>query len=129
MGKTLEQLSNDTFNYLHENQGVSEFDMSINDISRETIEAMKRENGVCFLGKINLYGKERESEYKLTEYTGQLICNFEYEFCLPCNDSELEKMINNRDKVEYEGTTKDYGRVIAITNRIHAVGGRNLFWS
>lgn len=129
MGKTLKELSNDTFNYLNENQGVSEFDKSINDISREIIFAMKQEKGTCFLGKINLYGEEREKDYKLIEFKGQKICNFSYEFCLPCYDSELENMINKRDKAEYEGTDKDFVMVTAITERIHKLGGRNLFWS
>lgn len=129
MGKTLEQLSNDVFNYLSENEGVSEFDKSINDISRDTIIAMKEKHGVCFLGKINLYGEEREKDYKLVEFTGQKIYNFGFEFCLPCYDAELETMINDRDKSEYEGTGKDFKMVTAITERIYKIGGRNLFWS
>lgn len=129
MGKTLKQLSNDVFNYLSENEGVSEFDKSINDISRDTIVAMKEKRDVCFLGKINLYGEEREKDYKLIEYVGQKIYNFDFEFCLPCYDTELETMINNRDKSEYEGTGKDYELVTAITERIYKLGGRNLFWS
>jgi hypothetical protein len=129
MGKTLKQLSNDVFNYLSNNEGVSELDKSINDISRDIINAMKDKYGICFLGKINLYGKEREKDYKLVEYVGQKIYNFDYEFCLPCYDAELEKMINDRDKAEYEGTGKDYKLVTAITERIYELDGRNLFWS
>lgn len=129
MSRTLKQLSNDTFNYLNINQGVNEFDKSINDISREMIFAMKQEKGTCFLGKINLYGEESKEEYKLVEFTGQQIFNFSYEFCLPCYDTELENMIRERDEAEYDSYEKDFARVTAITERIYKLGGRNLFWS
>lgn len=127
--ESLKELSQKTGEYLIENQGTSEFDMSINDISRQVIEAMKAEYGTCFLGKINLYGEERKKEYKLVEYTGQMVYNFEYGFCLPCYDSELERMINERDKAEYTGTSDDMKRVSAIVDRIYSLNGKNLFWA
>ena len=127
--KTLVECFKETTNYLIENQGTSEFDMSINDISRETIQAMKNEFGTCFLGKINLYGEERGKEYKLVEYTGQKVYNFEYTFCMPVHDTELERMITERDHTPYTGTKDDYIRIEAITKRIYSVGGENLFWS
>jgi hypothetical protein len=127
--KTLKELSKETINYLRLNEGTSEFDMSINDISRNVIAAMKAEFGNCFVGKINLYGEERKKGYKLVEYTGQIIYNFEYSFCLPCYDAELERMIDERDKAEYTCTADDYIRVNAITERIYALKGENLFWS
>jgi hypothetical protein len=127
--QTVKELSNETNNYLRYNEGTSEFDMSINDISRATIAAMKNESGVCYVGKINLYDEERKKEYKLVEYTGQKVYNFEYAFCLPCYDAELERMINERDKATYTGSTADMIRVKAITERIYAVGGKYLFWA
>lgn len=127
--ESLKELSEKTSAYLIENEGTSEFDMSINDISREVIAAMKAEYGTCFLGKVNLYGEERKKEYKLVEYTGQMVYNFEYGFCLPCYDAELERMINERDKAEYTGTSDDSKRVSAIVDRIYSLNGKNLFWS
>lgn len=127
--KTLAELSKETTNYLAMNEGTSEFDMSINNISRTVIQAMKEEKGNCFLGKINLYGEEREKEYKLIEYTGQMVYNFEYAFCIPCYDTELERMINERNKAEYTGTKDDSIRVKKIMERINEIGGEYLFWA
>lgn len=127
--KSTDDLKKDTNDYLKLNGGVTEYDMSINDISRNMIFAMKAEKGVCFLGKVNLYGEERKEEYKLTEYTGQKIYNFEYSFCLPCYDEELEKMIDNRDKAVYTGAITDSVLVSAIIDRVEKIGGINLFWA
>jgi len=127
--KSTDDLKKDTNDYLKLNGGVTEFDMSINDTSRNMIFTMKAEKGVCFLGKINLYGEERKEEYKLTEYIGQKIYNFEYSFCLPCYDEELEKMIDNRDKAVYTGTITDSVLISAIIDRVEKIGGINLFWA
>jgi len=138
--ETLKELNKETNDYLIANEGTSEFDMSINDISRKTVAAMKNESGTCFVGKINLYGEERKKEYKLVEYVNKphidlkenecnFLYNFEYSFCIPCYDAELEKMINERDKAEYTGTQEDSVRVTAIIDRIYAIGGKYLFWA
>lgn len=127
--KTLKELSKETSSYLNFYQGTSEFDKSINDISREKIKAMKKEHGICFVGKFNLYGDERKKDYKLTEYTGQKIYNFEYTFCIPCHDSQIEKLITERDRAEYTGSRDDFKRIDMIMDRIEELGGLNLFWS
>lgn len=128
--KTLQQCRNETANYLVRNDCMTtEFDKSINDISRDTIAAMKNENGACFLGKINLYDDERKKPYTLVEYTGQKVYNFEYDFCLPCHDRQIETMIEERDKAPYTGTAGDRSLVEGIINRINELNGRNLIWS
>lgn len=82
---------------LHRNNGgTSEFDTSINDISRAKIKRFKIEKGACFLGNINLYDKEREKlDVKLVPYEGQVIYNFEYAFILPCHDDEIIELKRN----------------------------------
>ena len=125
---TVKELSNETGKYLAYYQGTSEFDKSINDISREMIKAMKNEHDTCFVGKINLYDDDNK-DYKLTEYTGQMIYNFEYAFCIPNHDSQLEQLITDRDRAPYTGTKDDFKRIDEIMNRIEELGGHNLFWS
>ena len=141
--KTLKELRKETTDYLVANDGMtSEFDMSINDISRDKADAMYRENNkVCYLGKVNLYGNERKEEYKLVKYTPEkvhqtltedersFIYNFEFAFCIPVYDAELEKLINDRDKAKYTGTADDAVRVEKIMDRITALNGINLFWA
>jgi hypothetical protein len=126
---TLKECSELTTKYLITHGGTSEFNKLINDVSRETIKAMKRECGTCYLGKINLYDNDRKKPYKLVKYTGQKIYNFEYCFCLPCYDEEVERMIEERDKAPYTGTAEDSRRVEAITERVQQIGGKHLFWS
>ena len=127
--KTMNELKQESTDYIIENKGTSEFDMSINDISRMQIEAMKREIGQCWLGKINLYGDERKKEYHLIPYSGQMVYNFEYDFCLPVNDDIIQYMIQDRDRTLYTGTTDDYKRIDKIQNRIDELGGELLFRS
>jgi hypothetical protein len=122
---TLKECSRATMRYLIENNGTSEFNMVINDISRETIKAMKRENGTCYLGKINLYD---DDSFKLVEYTGQKVFNFEYAFCLPCYDERIEQMIDERSKAPYNNK-EDLKRIEAISERIQQLNGDYLFWS
>jgi len=127
--KTISELKQETTQYLKENDWLtSEFDMSINDISRAKIEAMKKEYGSCWIGKINLYGEERNKP-KLTEWTGQKIYNFDCSFCIPCYDKELEDMIDKRDKSKYTGTKNDMAVIKQIGDRIDALNGLNLFWA
>jgi len=140
---TLKELKKETTEYLMIHEGTtSEFDMSINDISRQKADAMKKEYGKCFVGKINLYGDERKKEYKLTEYIAgerpfkdlkenecNFIYNFEYDFCIPVYDKELETMINDRDKTPYTGSKPDSDMIEAITNRIEQLKGVHLFWA
>lgn len=127
---TLKELSTMTTNYLvHHGGWTTEFDKSINDISRAKIKAMNNEHGQCFLGKVNLYDDERGKDYKLTEYKGQKIYNFDYAFCIPCHDSQLEEMITERDREPYTGSKNDSKRIDQIMNRIEELGGHNLVWS
>lgn len=63
----LDQLDLDYFRRHRSNGGTSEFDLSINDISRARIEAFRRERGACFLSNINLQGRERDNpDYRFT---------------------------------------------------------------
>jgi hypothetical protein len=137
--KTVKELSRDTNEYIILNKGTSELDMSINDISRNIVDAMLKEKGICFVGKVNLYGEERKKDYKLCEYKRNInhidlkenqcnfVYNFEYDFCLPCYDKEIERMINERDKAPY--STRDISLIKAITERIYEIGGKYLFWA
>jgi hypothetical protein len=122
---TLKECRQATTKYLIENNGTSEFDMVINDISRETIKAMKRENETCHLGKINL---NDDDSSKLVKYTGQKVFNFEYDFCLPCYDEQIEQMIDERSKAPYN-SKEDLKRIEKVTERIQQLNGCFLFWS
>lgn len=125
----LHGLSVNAGEYLRLNSGTSEFDKSINDISREKIEAAKIAWGQVWLGKINLYGDERKETYEMVEYAGQRVYNFEYGFISPAKDEQLEKMIDDKDKSTWISSADDQKTVDDIFNRMDEIGAIVLLWS
>ena len=127
---TLKKLKKETTDYFIKNDWMpTEFDKSINDISRQKIVAMKKEYGECWLGKYNLYDKEHTQPYKMIEYTGQMVYNFEYAFILPKHDRTLEIMIDKRDKSPFISSKHDFLMIEEISNRIEKLNGVALIWS
>lgn len=127
----LEQLDLDYFRKYRTNGGTSEFDLSINDISRARIDAFRRERGTCFLGNINLWDKDRGNPgYRFTPYTGQQICDFEYKFGLPVEDETLRALIveHNRKNMTFD-IHAVWQRVQQITSRVQQIGGIILTWA
>ncbi len=62
--KTYEELQLLAYEYIRKHRntgGTSEFDHSINDISRASIVKFKELHGRCFLGKINHYECDRRN--------------------------------------------------------------------
>lgn len=135
IGLSLEELSKEATAYFMRhrmNGGASEFDSSINDISRAIIHAFHLEHGKCFLGKVNLYDKERENiaEYQFTAYTGQLVYNFEYGFVISGPDEELLRLIIEYNLPKETFNSQDtWNRVNQIFARIEQIGGLSLTWS
>ena len=126
----LDALSVATGRYLQQNQGTSEFDHSVNDISRLEITSAFVSWGEVWLGKVNLYGDERKVDYKLERYEdGQAIYNFSYGFIVPCSDKILEGMINARDKSDYTSAQNDSFLVDTIHDRVLEIGGILLIWA
>lgn len=127
----LEALQSASTRYLQENEWqTSEFDNSINDISRLKIQTAFVSWGEVWLGKFNLYGDERKQEYKLVRYDEDMpIYNFSYSFILPRYDEIIEASIDARDKSEYKGAKIDMVAVDTIQTHINAEQGISLFWS
>jgi len=128
---TLDQLSKGATNYLKlhwDNGGTSEFDKSINDISRATIIAMKREYGQCYMLNINRYPENKGQRY-ITKYTGQKIYNFEYTFIMPVYDSELKNMLIKHAKNSGFKEGKLMSNIKILVDRIYKNNGIALAWS
>ena len=122
---SLEELSKEATAYFMRhrmNGGASEFDSSINDISRAIIHAFHLEHGKCFLGKVNLYDKEREN---ITEYQFTV-----YAFVIPRPDEELLRLIIEHNLPKETFNSQDtWNRVKQIFTRIEQIGGVSLTWS
>lgn len=85
----------------------------INDISRELVQAMAEAY------ETPVYLGTYESD-QLTPYTGQQICNFQYNFCVPVDSKELKCRLRFgiHSAMEFEGF---YQLLISL-------GGHILFW-
>lgn len=129
--ETLANLRLQTSNYIKfhwNNGGASEFDTSINDISRAKIMAMKNECGDCWLFKINRYPEDAGKPY-LVQYTGQKIFNFEYAGIIPFFDPELKRLLINYKRHSGFKSKKIMHKLEKIQERITELNGHNLFWS
>lgn len=132
--KTLEELSTLTVEYIKRhwtNGGASEFDTSINDISRAVIDRFKKEHDHCYLGKINDYDCDRNNpDIQFVEYTGQKIYNFQYAFVIPSDDQPLREMIREHNRKKKTFNSADTMELIEqITKRVCDLGGIHLHWS
>jgi len=131
--QTLKELKTEEFKHVASMGGwyeIPEADCTLNDLSRKQIDALKNEFGSAYLGCINYYDEKTNQVANgempiYTEYTGQMVYNFEYCFCVPCADSLLEKLIR-----EWNGKPSDvYNLIGKIINRIEELNGINLIWS
>jgi len=106
-----------------DNGGSSEFDQSINDISRAKIKVFKKIHGKVFLSKVNHY--DNEPEGIMVEYTGQKVWNFEYDI-ITVYDQKLADLIR-----EYrEKSLRDiYMAAEKIYARVGEIHGEVLQWS
>ena len=109
-----------------QNGGASEFDQSINEISRKKIEVFSGLNEKCFLYKIN---KWNESDLTCVEYTGQKVYNFEFDFMLNERNEEIINIINerNRPHEKYDGK-RNMWEVEIIYNIVDKLNGIYLSW-
>jgi hypothetical protein len=120
MKATIEDLNKMATDYflLHRNNGgASEFDKSINDISRAKIMVLNEIWDKVFMYKINLYDNETIHCF---EYTGQKIYNFSFDFVLDHENKELIDMMENpKGYIEFE----------RIFDKAESLGAIYLQWS
>jgi hypothetical protein len=131
---TLKELEADTLNYMRKHRntgGASEFDTTINNISRAKIKAFNKLAGECWLLKINRYSEEEKAQPVLIKYKGQKIFNFGYSAAIPCYDQVIIDMLLDYEKpTDKPFNGKDtMSKINAITKRIDELKGIFLFWS
>lgn len=120
--------SNDYLKLHWDNGGTSEFDPSINEISRAKITALKSERGGAWLYKMNVYDLDLKED-DLVEYTGQNICNFAYDGAVPEFDQVLYDLLKDyhADSGYKSGTI--WQKIEAIQNRVDELNGVFLQWA
>ncbi|MCD7794735.1 MAG: hypothetical protein LUH46_07725 [Alistipes sp.] len=113
--------------FLHHkyNGGKSEFDHSINDISRARIAALQREKGSCFLLRTRLRPEERISGCRYTPYTGQTVYNFEFDMAVPVEDEELRRLVDTFNATPENLDMQLFDR---IHDRMLEIDGISLTW-
>lgn len=121
--KTVEQINKDMYTYLAKNHGCTEFDMTINDLSRSMIQTMAYLHEDVWLYTVNLYGDKQPCE----KYTGQKITNFYCSAVLPVKDEKLIQMIQDWNTPNLVKNRLDF--VNEIFNRFEKLGGQVLLWA
>jgi len=124
---TLTPARKELIDYIKQVGGLSyirEADNTYNDLNRNIIEAIKVSYGTAYLLNIN-YGKnegDTQDEVLWTEYTGQVVCNFDYVICVPGKDEILENLIS---RWRYFGNPKTIPKIIS---RVETLDGESLTW-
>ena len=104
---------------------VGEGNWRLNKFSRAKVRAFKRERGEAWLGNVNLHHNTKPNFQK---YERGMVYNFQAHFVIPCDDTELKALIQERMDAEYTGTKADGDMVDVIFERIDAIGGIFLNW-
>lgn len=111
----------------------TEFDMSINDMSRDIIRRLDEVYGKCYLIKLNLYGDESgdrnaiSQQYQVGETYNAF--NFCAAFASPMITDEIIDLIHLRDTSEYRGPSQDRVVVESIFSTLEALGAQSLHWA
>lgn len=122
----LEQAANDYHIYHKDNFFASEFDQSINDISRAKIKAMYKENGSCWLYKLN---KWETTDPDVWEYKGQKVYNFSCSFITAQRDDLLAQMvIDYNQPKEVHNPKASWRQINEIFDRVKEVKGIITTW-
>jgi len=124
--KTIEQINKDMYTYLAKNHGCTEFDKTINNLSRSIIQTMAYVHKDVWLYTVNLYKDKQICE----KYVGQKITNFYCTAVVPVKDQELIDMIekwNGRKPVSSSANRLDF--VNSIFNKLEELGGQVLLWA
>ena len=118
----------DRYLYRHlDNGGRSEFDKSINEISRALIAALRRECGACYLTNFYLPKQVTKTAGNCyTPYTGQKIYNADFQIATPTQDDELKRLIVAYNTPPTKGSIEMLNR---IYERLKEIGGLALLWA
>lgn len=100
--------------------GIYEASEDLNNANHELILAMQSVYGKIYLGNIN---PGLKGETGLTEYAGQTLYNFCYDFCISVYDEELIRFIQQWNA---DHKLADLHRIYA---RIKKLDGSLLIWS
>ena len=102
---------------------IREADNKYNDLNRDIVNAIYDGFGSAYLLNVN-YGENGDTKEKVawTEYTGQMVYNFEFAICVPRRNDALECLILEwRNK----GSVATLSR---ISNCVSTCGGQELTW-
>lgn len=124
----LNKASTDYLRLHWNNGGTSEFDMRINDISREKIKAMEREYGEAWIVKVNRYYYNNTLAPALTPYTGQKIYNFDGAAVIPCYSQQLVQLIASYQQQPFN-SKKTMDSIKEIFELIYQLNGLILIWA
>ena len=97
--------------------------MRLNDQNRAEITAFSTLNQETWLGRVGFHAEEKEmvasgEKSPMVRYDGGLVYNYQYDFCIPTNDSEMLWLIRRWNTGE-----KNWGVFNQIYDRVQDLGG------
>ncbi len=102
--------------------------MRLNDQNRAEITAFSTLNQETWLGRVGFHAEEKEmvvsgEKSPMVRYDGGLVYNYQYDFCIPTNDSEMLWLIRRWNTGE-----RNWGIFNQIYDRVQDLGGIYLIW-
>lgn len=102
--------------------------MRLNDQNRAEITAFSTLNQETWLGRVGFHAEEKEmvasgEKSPMVRYDGGLVYNYQYDFCIPTNDSEMLGLIRRWNTGE-----RNWGVFNQIYDRVQDLGGIYLIW-
>ena len=124
MSTAIQTLNTRVTEEIRMNGSISEFSKDINDLSREVILEVIRENGIAWLHKVNPYGEEPISR---SVELGEPLYNFCADFVTPGKNSRIEESILKKNKVTLD--SKYFSKTKEIYKIAEEEGAHLLFWA
>jgi hypothetical protein len=126
--KAVDEL-NKQFAIHYDGCGLPEACASINDASRSIVRAVIQVRGHAYVCKINRDDDERRKPvFRLIE-NAEEVKNFDASYVLAEPDTEMEKMLLERESSPYTGVRDDAKRIDEIADHATSIGALDLIWT
>lgn len=102
--------------------------LRLNNMNREEIAVFSAIHAETWLGRVGFHGEEKElvesgRKSPLAWYDGGTVHDWQYDFCIPANDSEMLELIR-----KWNSGGRNMDTFNRIYDRVQELGGLYLIW-